>query len=93
MAEMCLHRTRADQVRPVYEALVELAPTPAAMVEKEQEARVAMRSLGLRWRIDKIIAVARALVDDHDGEVPSSDAELLSLPCVLFGAAMVIYNV
>ena len=46
MAEMCLHRTRADQVAPVFEALVRLAPTPEAMVEHEEEALEAMRSLG-----------------------------------------------
>ncbi|HEX8083348.1 MAG TPA: DNA (cytosine-5-)-methyltransferase [Solirubrobacteraceae bacterium] len=82
MAEMCLHRTRADQVRPVYEALLQIAPTPAAMVAHSQEAREAMRSLGLRWRTEKIIEVARVLVEEHGGQVPSTDVGLLSLPGV-----------
>ena len=63
MAEMCLHRTRADQVAPVFEALCRIAPTPAAMVEHEEEALEAMRSLGLRWRAENVIEVARALID------------------------------
>jgi DNA (cytosine-5)-methyltransferase 1 len=82
MAEMCLHRTRAEQVRPVYEALLRLAPTPAAMVARADEARVAMRSLGLRWRADNIVEVAHVLQKDHAGQVPTSEVGLLSLPGV-----------
>jgi A/G-specific adenine glycosylase len=82
MAEMCLHRTRADQVRPVYEALSELAPTPADMLAHEDEALAALQSLGLRWRAKNIIAVARTLVERHGGEVPSSDFDLRQLPGV-----------
>lgn len=82
MAEMCLHRTRADQVRPVYEALLKLAPTPADMVAREDEALEVMRSLGLRWRANKIVEVARVLVEECGGRVPSTDVGLLSLPGV-----------
>lgn len=82
MAEMCLHRTRADQVKPVYESLLELAPTPRDMVTRSDEIRIVLRSLGLRWRVEKMLEVARVLVDQHDGRVPSTDAGLLSLPGV-----------
>jgi DNA (cytosine-5)-methyltransferase 1 len=82
MAEMCLHRTRADQVQPVYEALIRVAPTPADMVQREDEVRTILRSLGLRWRVEKILEVAHALVTQYGGRVPSTDAELLSLPGV-----------
>jgi DNA (cytosine-5)-methyltransferase 1 len=82
MAEMCLQRTRADQVRPVYEALMEIAPTPYAMIERSDEARTAMRSLGLRWRTEKILDVARVIVDEYGGRVPSTDVGLLTLPGV-----------
>ena len=82
MAEMCLHRTRADQVRPVFEALLRIAPTPALMVERGVEAVEAMASLGLRWRAENIVKVAQALVELFDGEVPSEDFELRMLPGV-----------
>ena len=82
MAEMCLHRTRADQVAPVFEALLRLAPTPRAMVRHADEALDAMRSLGLRWRAENIIAVARCLIDDHDGRVPDTELALRMLPGV-----------
>jgi DNA (cytosine-5)-methyltransferase 1 len=82
MAEVCLHRTRADQVRPVYEKLAELAPTPADMVKNATRVRRTMKSLGLRWRADNMVKIARALVTKHDGKVPASDFELRQLPGV-----------
>ncbi len=82
MAEMCLHRTRADQVAPVFEELRQLAPTPERMLENEKLALAAMRSLGLRWRAENVIKVARTLVDKLDGRVPDTELELRALPGV-----------
>src|SRR5207302_152262 len=81
MAEMCLHRTRADQVVPVFEALSRLAPTPAAMLRHEERALDAMRSLGLRWRAANIIEVARTLIREFDGRVPDALLDLGALVC------------
>ena len=82
MAEMCLHRTRADQVLPVYRGLVELAPTPADLLVNAAAALDTLRPLGLRWRAVNIVAVAQALVERFDGAVPASSLELRSLPGV-----------
>ena len=82
MAEVCLHRTRADQARPVYEQLAKLAPTPPDMVRNARKAQTAMRSLGLKWRADNMISIARALIENHDGRVPNDSLELRSLPGV-----------
>ncbi|HEX3432464.1 MAG TPA: DNA (cytosine-5-)-methyltransferase [Solirubrobacteraceae bacterium] len=82
MAEVCLHRTRADQVRPVFEALSEMAPTPADMVGNATRVRAAMRSLGLRWRADNMVKIARTLVRDHAGRVPENSLALRQLPGV-----------
>jgi DNA (cytosine-5)-methyltransferase 1 len=82
MAEMCLHRTKADQVVPVFEGLLRLAPTPTAMVENSDAALEVMRSLGLRWRAENIVLVAETLLDLFDGEVPDDDLGLRMLPGV-----------
>lgn len=82
MAEVCLHRTRAEQVVPVYEALTRISPTPRDMAENPDAVREAMRSLGLRWRADRMIDMAQALVKEHEGRVPDSLEELLGLPGV-----------
>lgn len=82
LAEMCLHRTRADQVAAVYPRLLEVAPNPRALIDNADEVRSVLASLGLRWRVDNILAVARELVERFDSQVPSSREELLRLPGV-----------
>ena len=82
MAEVCLHRTRADQVVPVYEALTRVATTPSQMIDNADIVHEAMRSLGLHWRADLMVDMARALVLEHSGRVPDSLDELLRLPGV-----------
>ncbi len=82
MAEMCLHRANADRVAATFESLTSLAPTPAALVAVGEEAQVRMRELGLGQRAEALIEVAYALVADFDGEVPSTEIELRSLPAV-----------
>lgn len=80
MAEICLHRTRVNQVLPVYRQLARIAPTPEALVARAPEVRTLVRKLGLYWRGRNLIRVARALVRTHDGRVPRSEAELKKLP-------------
>jgi len=80
MAEVCLHRTRADQVLAVYKQLARIAPTPAALLEHAPEVRKIVRSLGLHWRGRKLVTLARDLVKKYDGRVPKSEAELKALP-------------
>jgi len=82
VGEVCLSRSRAEEVPEVYEALSMLAPTPATMVANAEDALDTMRSLGLGSRADTIISIARVLVDEHAGAVPSSDLELRELPGV-----------
>lgn len=82
LAEMCLHRTRADNVRPVYERLVALAPTPIAAVENTNEVLSQLQPLGLLWRSQKVIDAANDIVNRFGGEVPRNEAELRSLPGV-----------
>jgi DNA (cytosine-5)-methyltransferase 1 len=82
MAEMCLHRTRAEQAARVYERLCELAPSPAAMVAHREQALAVMYSLGLRWRAENVIAVAETLCTHFDGRVPDHEVELRRLPGV-----------
>ena len=47
LAECCLHRTQADQVAAVFDRLAELAPTAQALIEREDEFRIACSILGV----------------------------------------------
>jgi endonuclease-3 len=74
--------------------LFDAAPTPEAMLALG-EARVAemIRSLGLyRNKARNVVALARKLVEEHGGEVPSSRAALQSLPGVGRKTANVVLN-
>lgn len=82
MAEMCLRRTRADQVAPVFEELLRHAGTPADMLRNRRRIPAVMESLGLRWRAENLLDCAQAIVERFDGEVPSNDIDLQSLPGV-----------
>jgi DNA (cytosine-5)-methyltransferase 1 len=82
MAEICLHRARADHVAPAFEALLEIAPTPHALVIDADGSLAAMKQLGLVSRAKDLIKVARALVDELDGQIPDTDLELRMLPGV-----------
>lgn len=82
MAEVCLHRTRAEQVVPVYRVLTEIAPTPQAMVDQEAGVLEVMKSLGLRWRAERMVQMAREIVAVHDGRVPDHIDGLQMLPGV-----------
>jgi DNA (cytosine-5)-methyltransferase 1 len=82
LSELALRRTRADQVAAVHPRLCAIAPTPRRAVERADELRVVMASLGLRSRIDDVINVARELCERFAGTVPCDEAQLRSLPGV-----------
>jgi DNA (cytosine-5)-methyltransferase 1 len=79
LAELCLRRTRADAVAGTYAALLNLAPTPAALRTRRAAVRQVLAPLGLRWRVENVIAIADELVERHRGRVPSDESSLRSL--------------
>jgi DNA (cytosine-5)-methyltransferase 1 len=82
MGELCLQRTRTEDVSVIFGRLKELAPTPTEMYRNDERALEAMQAMGLRARAEQLIEVARHLVNHFDGEVPESELELRALPGV-----------
>jgi A/G-specific adenine glycosylase len=82
MGEMCLQKTRRSQVPELFTALRRLAPTPAAMADGGEGLVATLQTMGLGVRAQRIIEVARALLDDFNGDVPSTELELRMLPGV-----------
>lgn len=82
IAEILLHRTRADQVLPVYRHLIALSPSPRSLLEHETEARHLLEPLGLQWRTDLLFRMATDIVRAHGGRVPESRDQLTRLPGV-----------
>jgi len=82
LAEVCLHRTKADQVASILPALLYLAPTPTDMLANEIDVRKVTTSLGLKWRINNLFQIAEILAGQHGGKVPTDWESLRGLPGV-----------
>ena len=82
LAELCLHRTRADQVADVFSRLRNVGSSPASLLKNRKQAEKLLWHLGLHWRADLFFTLAETLVSHHDGIVPDSYDELMSLPGV-----------
>lgn len=79
--EILLRRTRADAVAGVWEKFAGSFPTPRSVVRKEQRLRSLLEPLGLRWRVDNLVELARDL-DSRGGVVPHDKRSLMELPGV-----------
>ncbi|MGA2789485.1 MAG: hypothetical protein ABSF00_01820 [Candidatus Bathyarchaeia archaeon] len=83
VSEIFLHRTRADQVAPVYTEFIKEFPT-VQHLSKARQAQVTriLRPLGLIWRNKLLKPLAREIVSSHNGRIPSTTSQLESLPGV-----------
>ena len=82
MVEMCLHRTRAEQVAQVADQLLILGETPDSFLNNHEALRPLLDTLGLRWRSDNIAMAAQFVEDSLAGEVPDNWQELVAIPGV-----------
>ena len=82
LAEICLRRTKAEQVASVYSKLIESAATPADLVAKWPEVSKSLYHLGLKWRSANLLELANTLGEKFGGKVPATRSELISLPGV-----------
>jgi A/G-specific adenine glycosylase len=81
VSEIMLQQTPVARVLPVWHAWMGRWPTPAALAaEPSGEAVRAWGRLGYPRRALRLHATATAIVERHDGEVPSSHEALLDLP-------------
>ncbi len=74
--------------------LFPIADTPQKMLELGEEGLIAhIKTIGLyRQKAKNVMKTARILVEDYDGQVPSSRAALVSLPGVGRKTANVVLN-
>lgn len=81
IAELMLRRTQARQVVPVYNQFIARYPDAQTLAGAlpEEVARV-LFPLGLAWRVPAFQQMARVLVAEHDGQVPTGYETLLTLP-------------
>jgi DNA (cytosine-5)-methyltransferase 1 len=82
LIEMCLHRTKADQVAEVAQEILELGSTPEQFLTNARTLSPKIATLGLHWRAENLIQAARFIRDNLDGMVPESWQELRVIPGV-----------
>lgn len=83
VSELMLQQTPVARVLPVHAAWLERWPTPADLAAESTGEAVRMWGrLGYPRRALRLHAAAVAIVDRHDGTVPTSYDDLLALPGV-----------
>lgn len=83
VSEFMLQQTPVARVLPVHEQWLERWPTPGGLAdERPGEAIRAWGRLGYPRRALRLHAAATAIVERHEGEVPSSYEDLIALPGV-----------
>ncbi|WP_417221188.1 A/G-specific adenine glycosylase [Arthrobacter sp.] len=83
VSEFMLQQTPVVRVLPVWEEWMNRWPRPTDLAaEPAGEAVRAWGRLGYPRRALRLAEAARQIAEDHDGQVPSTYAELLALPGV-----------
>ena len=82
MLEMCLHRTRAEQVERIAGKLISFGSTPAEFLSNIELLKPELDTLGLWWRMDKLMSAATHIRDELNGEVPDGRQALMAVPGV-----------
>ena len=82
LLEMCLHRTKAEQVARVADELLSLGETPDLFLDNSEMLAPALTSLGLRWRSANLVSAAEFIRDRLAGQIPDNWQELIAIPGV-----------
>lgn len=83
IAEMMLQRTKADQVKQIYEQLFSEYPDIEAVANAdEKKLEQILYPLGLKWRTESFARVAKEIREKYQGQVPAQREDLIRLPGV-----------
>jgi len=83
IAEFMLHRTRADQVVPVYTQFLQKYPDVYSLAEADpSDVKEVTEHLGLHWRSGHFIGAAKYVVEHYQGIFPDDESGLRAIPGV-----------
>jgi A/G-specific adenine glycosylase len=83
VAEVMLHRTKADQVKDVYEEFILKYSDFESVVRAGRETiKADLKSLGLFWRSDLLYDMARYVMEECGGKLPLDKKKLMAMPGV-----------
>ena len=82
LVEMCLHRTRAEQVAQIADQLLTLGGTPDSFLANIEMLRPLLATLGLHRHRENLPAAAVFVGERLAGQVPDNWQELVAIPGV-----------
>jgi len=83
LAEMMLHRTKSDQVEPVYNELVLKFPSSELLSNIELDTLYEIiRPIGLNWRIKNIHDAVKYISKHYHNNIPDNLTDLKRIPGV-----------
>ena len=82
LVEMCLHRTKADQVARVIQEVTDIGRTPDSFLSNTTALAQHLSTLGLNWRSANLTAAAKYIRSNSNGQVPGGWPELTAIPGV-----------
>jgi A/G-specific adenine glycosylase len=81
VAETLLHRTRAEQVVPLYQRFIDNFPDIHSVTRSSpDELTRLLYSAGLKWRWNRFYAMSVDIEERLNGKIPDDFSELTSLP-------------
>lgn len=82
LAETCFQRSSPEVVAATYARLVKLGSTPRQLIRNSDPLRQMMAAQELELRFENVVRIAKAVLRDHGGMLPSTTEILLQLPGV-----------
>lgn len=83
VAEVMLRRTKADQVKPVYDRYTDLYPDAEALnAATDDDIKAILKPLGLKWRVGPFCEMIREVGQKYKFKLPETREGLKKLPGV-----------
>ncbi|MDV2995254.1 MAG: Adenine DNA glycosylase [Chroococcidiopsis sp. SAG 2025] len=94
IAEFLLQKTSANTVAPIYADFLTRYPTLKDLATASvEEIAILLKPLGLHFRADRLYQSVQVIIEQYDGKIPASEAQLLSLPGIgLYTARSICAN-
>ena len=81
IAEFMLHRTKAEQVVPVYLEFIEKYSDIETLAKANlEDIKKVTEHLGLHWRAKHFSEAAKYIIENHNGEFPEDYGKLREIP-------------
>ena len=80
IAEICLQKTGTEKAEPAYKVIIKEFSTPALLAQADSNQLLPIFSpIGLTYRANLLIQIARQIEKDFSGKIPKTYDELVKI--------------